>query len=260
MPFTADDIKFFYSGGAGNANPQASLGGVKSSTRVISQTASVPVNVTGVTIQSVTNNAQGVGLLAWSPSTNTLSWQPPTSSYTYSVSGVTSSGLYTVGGSDGTLVLNVTVGSLASIYKQDSITITNASQNVFDSVSPVNSLIGDISYRCLYIVNTNPSITVNDVKVWIKSLTSGPDEIDIGLDPAGIGNGTSTGVGVTIANENTAPAGVTFSRPLSYATGLSIGSLAPNQGIALWERRTVAAGTTGDITANTSSIAVALSV
>jgi hypothetical protein len=81
MAFSAEDIRYFYSGGAGNSNPQASLGGIISATRVLSQTASSPVNVTGVTIVSAANNAQGVGLLTWSSATNTLTWQPPTSVY-----------------------------------------------------------------------------------------------------------------------------------------------------------------------------------
>jgi len=259
MPFSVSDIKFMYSGGAGNSNPMLSLGGVMSSAAIIAQTTSTPVNITGITITSSVGNAQGTGLLSWSPSTNTLSWQPPTSSYTYTLSGVNANGTYVVGGSDGTLVITVVYASMPSIYKQDSITITRASGNVFDSVSPINSLIGDISYRCFYIKNAG-TVTVNDVKVWIKQLTTGPDEIDIGLATQGIGNGSTTGVASTIVNENTAPAGITFSRPLTYATGLSVGTLLAGQAIGLWERRTVPANTVGDIASNQSTIAVAVSV
>lgn len=259
MPFSVSDIKYMYSGGAANSNPTLSLGGVMSSTAIIAQTTSSPVNITGITITSSVGNAQGTGLLGWSPSTNTLSWQPPTSSYTYSISGVTANGSYIVGGSDGTLVITVVYASLPSIYKQDSITITRSSGNVFDAVTPINSLIGDISYRCFYVKNAG-TVTVNDVRVWIKSLTSGPDEIDIGLAPQGIGNGSTTGVAATIVNENATPVGVTFSRPLTYSTGLSVGTLLAGQAIAVWERRTVPADTVGDIASNQSTIAVAVSV
>lgn len=259
MPFSISDIKFRYSGGAANSLPNASLGGVMSSVAVVSQSASSPINITGLTVLTAVNNAQGVGLLSWSPSSNSLSWQPPGSPATYTTSGVTVNGTYTLGGSDGTLVVQVVYAAMASIYKQDSLTITLASQNVFDSVSPINSLVGSVEYRCLYISNTGTT-TVNDVKVWIKTQTTGPDDLDIGLDPAGVGNGSTTGVAVVTALETAAPAGVVFTRPLTYATGLSVGTLAPGDGIALWERRTVPAGTTGNVTANTSTIGVALSV
>lgn len=260
MPFTVSDIKYYYSGGAANANPNLSLGGAISNNVITSQNASAVINVTGVTILSAVNNAQGVGLLSWSPSTNTLSWQPPGSVNVYSQSGIVTDGEYTVGSGDGILTVQVVAASLSATFKQDSITITNATQNVFDSVGALDSLNGSIEYRCIYIKNTNATVTVNDAKVWIKSLTTGPDEIDIGLDPAGIGDGTSTGVAATIVDEDTAPVGVTFTRPLTYATGLLIGTLAPGQTIALWERRTVPPDTTGNITSNQSILAVAVIV
>jgi|PlaIllAssembly_1097288.scaffolds.fasta_scaffold00019_4 hypothetical protein len=260
MSFNVDSIRFYLSGGAGNTNPQASLGGIISSQRVLSQTTSALVNVTGVTISSATNNAQGVGILSWTPATNTLAWQPPGSATIYQTSGVTVNGTYTVGGGDGLLVLDVVYASLAAVYKQDSVTIANASQNVFDSVSAADSLVGSINYRCIYIKNVHGSIAATGTKVWIKQLTTGPDEIDIGLDPAGIGNGSTTGVATTVGNENSAPAGVTFSRPLTYGTGLTIGTLAAGESIALWQRRTVDAETVGNITANRCIIGVAVTV
>lgn len=260
MPFSVNDIQFFYTGGAANANPQLSLGGLASSARVSVQTASSPVNVTGVTVASLSNNAQGVGLLSWSPTTNTLSWQPPGSPTTYSQSGIIANGTYVLGGSDGVIVVNLVYASLPSIYKQDSLTVANTMQNVFDAVAPLDSLLGSTDYRCLFVKNVNPTITANGVKIWVKQETPGPDEVDIGLDPAGKGNGSTTGVPVVIADENNAPAGVTFSRPLSYASGLSIGTLAPGEGFAFWQRRIVPPNTTGDVAINSSVIAVALTV
>jgi hypothetical protein len=259
MPFSINELKYRYSGGAANSDPLASLGGIRSSVAVLSQTTSLPVNVTGVTISYATNNAQGTGLLSWSPSTNTLSWQPPGSAYVYSVSGVIVSGEYTVGGTDGTLVLNVVVGSLAGVYKQDAITVSRVSGNVFDAVAALDSLVGNIEYRCLYVHNIS-IYDLTNLRIWIKQLTTGPDEIDIGLDPAGVGDGSSTGVATVIANSGIAPSGVSFSRPLTYNTGLVVGDLPAGTSAAFWERRTVPANTTGDIAANTSVIGVAFSV
>jgi hypothetical protein len=61
--------------------------------------------------------------------------------------------------------------------------------------------------------------------------------MSIGLDPVGK-NGTAT----TIATENDAPSGVTFSAPTSKATGLTVPDLAPSDYINVWVKRVVTAG------------------
>ncbi len=62
------------------------------------------------------------------------------------------------------------------------------------------------------------------------------------MDPAGVGDGVNSGVATTIADEGEAPAGVTFSHPTDYESGLVIGDLGPGQCQAIWIRRTVNAG------------------
>lgn len=114
---------------------------------------------------------------------------------------------------------------------------------LFDDVSAAEATAGDIEYRCLYIFNRNETDSLTSVVVWIESQTSSGDtSLDIGLDPAGVGDGVSTGVATTIANENTAPASVSFSAPSTSGTGLSIGTLGPGEGHAIWLRRTINAG------------------
>ena len=154
MPITNTDIQFFLSGGAGNSDPNASLGGIISSTQVTSA----------------------------------------------------------------------------------------ALHNLFDQVSGPEAAAGDIEYRCIYVKNNHGSLTWEAVAAFIQSqTTSGDTSLDIGLDPAGNGDGSSTGVATTIANENTAPGGVSFSAPSTYAGGLSIGNLTTTQVRAVWIRWTVSA-------------------
>jgi len=113
-------------------------------------------------------------------------------------------------------------------------------ENLFDNVSDSEASSGDTEYRCYYVINTASVDTIADLRVYISEETASPDTvIDLGLDPAGIGDGISTGVATTIANESTAPAGVTFSHPTDFATGLVIGSLGPGDAQAIWVRRTV---------------------
>lgn len=61
--------------------------------------------------------------------------------------------------------------------------------------------------------------------------------IDIGVGTAAI-NGTEQ----TVANESTAPAGVSFSAPSTADSGLALGSIPAGQHKAIWLRRTITAG------------------
>ena len=113
--------------------------------------------------------------------------------------------------------------------------------NLFDDVSGAESQAGDIEYRCLYYHNGHATLTAQNFAVYIQSNTpAAGSDVSIGLDPAGIGDGSATGVATTPADEDSAPAGVSFSQP-SSGSPLSVGNLAPGQSIAVWIRRTISA-------------------
>lgn len=124
----------------------------------------------------------------------------------------------------------------------------NVSNNLFDNVSSAEAATGDTEYRCWYSKNNHGTLTLGDARAYIsQATTSADDEIDIGIAAAAV-SATETAV----ANENTAPASVTFSRPTTYAGGLAINTttgLAPAAYRGIWVRRTVnasAAAVTGD--------------
>lgn len=110
--------------------------------------------------------------------------------------------------------------------------------NLFDKVPSAEAAAGSVEYRCIYVRNEHDTLTLEDAKVFIPSNTVSADtELAIGLGTSAV-NGTEQ----TVADETTAPAGVTFSAPGTYAAGLVIGNLAPNATKAVWIRRTVNAG------------------
>lgn len=147
MPIVANDIKFYLSGGAGNTDVNASLGGAKSSTEITTATL----------------------------------------------------------------------------------------HNLFDQVSSAESSAGDTEYRCIYVENTHGTLTLQNAAAYISSNTpSGDTTLDIGLGTAGIDTQEQT-----VADESTAPSGVTFSAPATLGAGLSIGNLAAGSYMAIWLRRTV---------------------
>lgn len=108
-------------------------------------------------------------------------------------------------------------------------------ENLFANALGAEAAAGSVKYRCFYVQNDHGSLTLIDTLTWISQLTtSEDDEIAIGLDPAGV-NGTAT----TVANEDSAPAGVSFSTPTNSGAGLDIGDLEPGEFQAIWVRRTV---------------------
>ena len=110
--------------------------------------------------------------------------------------------------------------------------------NLFDVVSGAESAAGDTEYRCIYVRNGHASLTLYGAVVFISSNTP-----SAGTDAAiGVGTSAINGTEQTVANENTAPTGVTFSQPTTAATGLALGDLGPGQHKAVWVRRTVSAG------------------
>lgn len=105
----------------------------------------------------------------------------------------------------------------------------------WDLVDSSEASLGDVEYRCLYVHNSHGTITAQNVDVYISSNTpSGDTVIAVGL-----GTSAVSGTEQTIADEDTDPAGVSFSAPSTRGTGLSIGDLAPGESKAVWLRRTI---------------------
>ncbi|HKJ77296.1 MAG TPA: hypothetical protein VKA64_08825, partial [Gammaproteobacteria bacterium] len=239
MPFSIGHMTWELSGGSGNSDPAASLGGAISGTEVDSQSATALSNITGASIRYAAGNAESDGSLAFDSGTTTLTWTEAGGSTGPTV-GVSTDGRYTVWTGDGAggqgsgyVVVDVTAANLPGSNQSDTVTIAQLANNIWDDVAKTEAVYGDTEYRCLYLANRY-SDTVLDVRLWVDSQPVGADEIDIGIDPAGIGDGSSTGVAQTVADEGTPPSNVTFSRPTDYSGGVSVGDLDADQVIAVW--------------------------
>lgn len=248
MAISIGELEFHLSGGTANTDPNLSLGGARSTAgaganRVISQTASAPTNVTGVTIINAFGNPEGDGTLTWDQPGSNIFWKPFGIAQSVGLN-VTADGIYTIGDTNGYIVIDVTYASLPGSTQEDTdITIANATEEVFDNVSALESLSGDTEYRCLYVKNTHSTDTAFDVRLWVKSQPTGPDELDISLDSGGL---NTTALGPLADEEDTTNilSGLTFSRPSTQATGISMGNLAAGNEHAFWIRRTVLSATT----------------
>ena len=107
--------------------------------------------------------------------------------------------------------------------------------DLFDVVSGDENAASDVEYRCVYFENGHATLATSAGKLWIQSQVSGGAALAIGLDPAG-----KNATAATAADENTAPAGVTFSAPTDKASGLTMPDLSAGDYIGVWFRRTAA--------------------
>lgn len=109
--------------------------------------------------------------------------------------------------------------------------------SVFDDTTGAESAAGDVEYRCVYVNNGNGSLTLQNAVVWLQSQSLGAGHtIAIGVGTSAV-NATEQ----TIADEDTAPAGITFTSPTTLGAGIALGSIPAGQHRAVWIRRTVTA-------------------
>ena len=107
--------------------------------------------------------------------------------------------------------------------------------DLFDKVTGDENAASDVEYRGIYVMNNHGTLTWEAVKAWISAETAGGASIAIALANEGV-NVTME----TIANENTAPVGPSFSAPTTKGAGLSLGDIAAGQRYGIWIRRTAA--------------------
>lgn len=245
-------FEFHLSGGASNANPNASLGGPISSNHLLSMAPALKSGssaVAGVTIVNAVNMPYSditftsvAGKLTVNDGTNSVQIT------------VTANGRYTA-----SLLINrwVVVDVISSALGTGNTTgiynFSYAKNAIFDDVTSSQSAVGSVEYRCVYFKN-NSDLQATNVRFWIASQPSGGDAMQIGIDPAG------TGTATTIASESAAPAGVVFSSPADIASAIVSGTLNVGQAFALWIRRTVPAGISVGASNDLSFIRAALDV
>lgn len=136
---------------------------------------------------------------------------------------------------------NSTAGTRdTSLGKYISTTQVAAPPNAFfDDVLSAEASSGDTEYRCIFVHNSHATDSALNVAVTIQSEVSGGGSTQIGVDTtaaSAVGSSSAQAVG-PVADENTAPAGITF------GSSATIGTLAAGQCRAVWLKRTVAAAT-----------------
>lgn len=116
-----------------------------------------------------------------------------------------------------------------------------SANDLFDDVTGAENAASDVEYRCIFVHNTNAANVLENAVVYLSAETGGGASIAVGADPtAASAVGSASAQAVTIADENTAPAGVTFSSPTTAGAGVALGNIGAGQVKAFWIRRTAA--------------------
>lgn len=138
---------------------------------------------------------------------------------------------------DSTAGSNTGLGKYASTTQWTGGTLND----LFDNISGAENAANTVDYRPLAILNNNASNTAQSGSLYIASEVAGGASIALGIDTtAASAKGGASAQGLTIANENTAPAGVTFSSPTTDGGGLATGDIPVANVKFIWIRRTAA--------------------
>lgn len=146
--------------------------------------------------------------------------------------------LCNTGGASGNLAgqadPNASLGGVVSTTE-----ITDASlHNLFDAVSGDDNAASDLEYRAYFVHNSHGSLDWISVQMWISASVSGGAVACIAVDTVG-----TTPVGFTgsqmlvIANEDTAPTGLTFTMPESKGAAINLGTIRSGNVVGVWIKR-----------------------
>lgn len=144
-----------------------------------------------------------------------------------------------VTGSAGNSNAGTPAGSLGKYISTTELTDASLN-NLFNDMTGDENADGDDKYRCIFVHNSNATLTLSNIKVWFSAEVANGADAAIAIDDiaaSAIGSGPGAQAD-EIADEDTAPSGESFSAPTSKATGLDLGDLQAGYCRAIWVRIT----------------------
>jgi hypothetical protein len=150
----------------------------------------------------------------------------------------------TVAGAAGDSTAGTAAGSLGK-YASSTAWAGGALNDLFDNITGPENAANTLDYRGIAILNNNAANVFENPAIFISAETAGGASIALGIDTtAASAKGSASAQMLQIANETTAPAGVTWFTFTTYAAALAGGLATTNIGIAqvkgIWFKRTAA--------------------
>ena len=230
-------IDFFLSGGAANADVNLSVGGVKSSVKLVNPVATYSgVAIAGVALKHTTGVSTGVGGTLWFDSSLGFAYQSPTGAEPtindYLLIETDGDFILMSVESTESLTISVIVASVpTSGTLSTSIDTARSSPNLYENVLEPEALTGSVKYRHLYMENISGS-PINCV-VYLNPNYPALDLLAIGFSTTISGQQDEL-----LLNDVTAPMGVTFNTPSSKLEGITL-EIAAGESIGMYLERTV---------------------
>lgn len=147
---------------------------------------------------------------------------------------------FSVAAAAGNTTAGTAVGSLGDQVSTTQITDATIN-NLFADISAAENSASTPKYKCFFVHNSNAANAFQNAVMYISAETAGGASVAIGVDPAAASPvGQASAQAATIANDNTAPAGVTFTSPTTQGAGISLGNIPSGNVRGVWVRLTPA--------------------
>ena len=232
-----DSVAVLLTGGSTNELHASSLGGVPSSVRVRGLGAKVGGNPPALRIDNVMPaNGEGAGSITVVDD-GEVTYTPPGEDAGTAVA-IPEGETRIIAGTDANQALRVTreadltlpVGSVLAL------TFMKILNGVFSmgNVTSAQRVAGRTTYRCVMIKAGDDGI--QNLKLWLPAVAGAQAVFSLALEPP-----NSSGNVQTIANETTAPTGLSWSTPTTEGAALETGALGIDETVGLWIRRVIPA-------------------
>jgi hypothetical protein len=143
-------------------------------------------------------------------------------------------------GAAGNSTAGTAAGSLGK-YISTTAWAGGSANDLFDDISGAENAASTVDYRCIFVHNSNAANALQNAVAYLSAEVAGGASIAIGADTtAASALGSASAQALQVANETTAPAGVSFSSPTTAGAGVALGSIPAGQVKAFWIRRTAA--------------------
>lgn len=226
-----DALGLFLTGGASNKDPDASLGGVVSATRIRGMGHLVETPIPAVRVDNVFPGCgEGVGRLLVNPDGD-LVFTPPGGVAGIPVT-VPVGETYVVSGVDKDKAVLVTRESGLSYFGVDSPKMLFPMNGVLShgNVSDAQRIAGVTTYRAI-MFHCQGLFGVLNLRLWLPPVAASQAVYSIATEVP------VAGAIQTVVDEETAPTAVVFVTPITEGSALTITLLSPGERLGLWIRR-----------------------
>jgi hypothetical protein len=223
----------------GSSDPDASLGGAPSTTRARSLAPVIDNPIPALIVERVLSACGEGSATLEVDSSGDVVFTPPGGAAGTPVSIAAGSTELVTGTDTNKGILLTRDADLPLDGGPSELTLVDAMNGFLgmSNVSNAQRAAGVTTYRAAMLTNENEDDTVQAIKLWFPASTTQATYSIATEDPS------TSGSIQTIADENTAPTGVSWVTPTSEATALEIASLAAGDSIGIWIRRVFPVGT-----------------